>query len=270
MEFDKRSVSRIIKSVHTTERPLVEPFQGSIKSTAFRYQTLSQVTPVLGYEHQSVRADIFSMDMKTLEATDVDVWFLDGTLFGEPAGFIGVCIVNGGEYWHVDRLRGIPFYNSSGMNIPPYGAVQLIPSGDPTGATVAVKQPDSDGVRHPGLILINSGDTIPPLEYGMANVTPLVVSKINTSEGSIAIGDDIGPKSGSFDLFARSKGFTMRASAGAGLALVEANDNVLEIVKITDPEPDLLGLYTGVVQRFNPISMTWTDLFACKILDANQ
>lgn len=258
-----------MKSVHATERATKEAFRGRAGSEVFKFQLLVQYVPGLVPDDKKVRAHIISLDQQIEVVYDADVWFSHNTLLGEPPGYIGFCVRQNGVYWHADALRGIPYYNDSGLTIPPYGAIQITAAGLPLGETVAVKQPDSDGVRHPGLILINSGYTIDPGAYGIASIAAQDVAKINIGDGAVIIGDDVGPKSGSFDLWARGKGFTLRAAAGAGLGIVEANDNVLEIVRVTSDEPDGLGFYDGVVQRYNPIALTWETLFTCKVLDAN-
>lgn len=269
MQFDDKSLRRIAKSVRVTEKMQTDWGRRAIPSGAYRYVILEQVTPVLGPDSQKVRADIYTMDMEEVMALDVEVWFIDYTLFGESSEYIGVCTYNNDKFWHVDPLRGIPFYNDSGTVIPANGAVQITAGLSPSGTYIKVKQPDSVGVAHPGLILINSEYDIDNTKYGIANVRPSMVARINIGDGPVIIGDDVGPKSGSFDLWARGKGFTLRAAAASGLGIVEANDNVLEIVKITDPEPDILGLYEGEVQRYDPTSLTWVTLFTCKVLDAN-
>lgn len=270
MQFDDKSLRRIVKSVHATEKMQPDWGRRAIPSGAYRYVILEQVVPVLGPESQKVRADIYTMDMTEVIALDVDVWFIDYTLFGESSEFIGVCTYNNDKFWHVDPLRGVPYYNESGYTIPANGAVQITAGLSPSGTFIKVKQPDSVGVAHPGLILINSEYDIPAGNYGIANVRPSMVARINTGDGAVAIGDDVGPRSGSFDLWARGKGFTLLAAAGAGFGIVETNDNVLEIVRVTSDTPDELGLYDGSVQRYNPIAMVWETLFTCKVLDANE
>lgn len=269
MQFDRRSVSRIVKSVHATERAKTGRGDRVLPSGVYRFQILTEVAPNLGAELQNVRADILSMRTDTVIAPDVDVWFVDFTLFGEQMGYMGLCSYNNNEFWNIGPVRGVLFYNDSGMTIPANGAVQITAGLSPSGTLIKVKQPDSVGVRHPGLIMINSDYEIAAGGYGVADTGPSIVAKINIGDGAVAIGDDVGPKSGSFDLWARGKGFTLRAAAGTGLGIVEANDNVLEIVRVTSDEPDGLGFYDGVVQRYNPIALTWETLFTCKVLDAN-
>ena len=270
MQFDRRSVSRIVKSVHATERAKTGWGDRVLPSGVYRCQILTEVVPNLGAELQKVRADILSMRADTVIAPDVDVWFIDFTLFGEQKGFIGLCSYNNNEFWYINPLRGVLFYNDSGVTIPANGVVQITAGLSPSGTPIKVKQPDSVGVRHPGLILINSASEIAAGSYGVANIGPSLTARINDGDGAVAIGDDVGPRSGSFDLWAQGKGFTLRAAAAAGLGIVEANDNVLEIVRVTSETPDELGLYDGSVQRYNPIAMAWETLFACKVLDANE
>lgn len=269
MSFDKRSLRRIINSVHATERMKPDWEDRAIPSGVYRFVLLEQVTPDLGDDIQTVRADILSMDALEILYPDYDLWFVDNTLFGEKAGFLGVCTFNNDKFWYVDPIRGIPYYNDSGMEIPAYGAIQITPGASPEGLAVRAKRPDSFGVAHPGLILINSETSVAVATYGIAN-TQFLVARLNNGEGDIAVGDDVGPRSGSFDLWRKGKGFTLRAFAGSSIGVVEPNDNVLEIVKITNPEPDLLGFYEGMVQRYDPISLSWVDLFECKVMDANR
>lgn len=269
MQFDRRSVKRIIDSVHATEKLNQQPNEEVDAKGVYRFVLLAQITPVSGSDAQRARADIYTMDMEEVYAYDVELWTLDNALFGESAPFMGTCVYDNYKFWYVDPIRGVPFYNDSGLVIPKYGAIQITTGTVSFSSPINVKQPDSDGVRHPGLILINSASEIPVASYGIANVRPSMVAKINTGDGAVAIGDDVGPKSGSFDLWAGGKGFTLRAAAGTGLGIVEANDNVLEIVRVTSSTPDGSGFYDGVVQRFNPISLLWETLFTCKVLDAN-
>jgi hypothetical protein len=182
---------------------------------------------------------------------------------------------------------GIAIYNASGETIPPFGCMQidLAYEGGLSGTyvrdnetIVQVAKPNSDGVKHPGLILFNSNLEVPPSRYGKANTKPICLAVIDAATGAPAAGGDVGPISGSWFLSGRSKGFKVK-SYDSALAyyqsplirsvFVEPDSNLLELVLVTSEEPDEYGYYDGVVQRYDTIGMTFISLYTCKVLDAN-
>lgn len=181
-------------------------------------------------------------------------------------------------------IKGIAFRNNSGLKVPPYAVMQLDYSGDTAisldanDIVVDIKQPDSDGAKYPGLLIFNGDREVKNGFDGLAVIDPVCLALWDSTDGTPDVGENVGAKSGSWYLSRLGKGFRVksydgsdayRLSASQRTILVEPDDNVHEIVKVTSTEKDGQGFYNGVVQRYDPIGLAWQTIHACKVLDAN-
>jgi len=186
-----------------------------------------------------------------------------------------------------DSVRGVAFYNASGETVPPFGVMEVSPDfeGGKSGVFVddnefriRIKKPTSDGAKYPGLIIINGHLPVRNQGYGFASTLGVGMALFSNTDGEPDIGEDIGPKSGEWYLTAKGKGWKVKSydsgnayyvSSALRTIFCELDSNMLEIVKVTSTTKDAQGFYPGVVQRYDPIGLTWVTLFTCKVLDAN-
>lgn len=191
------------------------------------------------------------------------------------------------EHHFQQQNRLIPFKNESGEVIPPFACMQLdynYESGDSalaldaSDSIVDVKKPDSDGARYPGLLIFNSSASVGVGKSGLACIDPVCLALWDDEDGSPEVGWSVGAKSGSWYLSMLGKGYRIKSydstqayflSASQRTVLIEPDDNVHEIVKITSTTKDSNGFYPGIVQRYDPIGLAWQTIHTCKVLDAN-
>jgi len=188
----------------------------------------------------------------------------------------------------LDTDRRIAFYNASGEDIPPYACMEQDYNFESGKSAVEyidyenifhVVKPTSDGAKYPGLLLFNTESIVPANGWGTATLAPIMLAFYDDTDGVVEPGQDVGAKSGSWALTAKGKGFKVKSydsaqayyvNASQRSIWVEIDSNMLEVVFVTSTEKDMQGFYPGVVQRYDPIGLTWETLFTCKVLDANE
>lgn len=182
---------------------------------------------------------------------------------------------------------GLPFFNASGEAVPPFACMELDfvfeggrsatgTIGDDTG--VRIKKPTADGARYSSLLVFNGPAWVQAQGFGQAQLNPQCLALWSGADGTPEVGWSVGAKSGEWGLSQLGKGFSIKSwdsnqaffdSASLRTVLVEPDSNLLEIVRITSETKDEQGFYPGVVQRYDPIGLTWETIVACKVVDAN-
>lgn len=284
MSFDEKSSKRIAEAVRWVERQIKSSLPNSPYPALYDFIV---VTPPLELieddeEKKWAWAEIYergtgdrvlSADSGSPGESLFELWFTDDALWGRDDGYKGVCSIQDGKYWALEKQTGFPFKNVSGETIESFGVMQLTGDYDADRLIPEADLVNTDGCSHPGLIIINGEDSVPEDSYGSATVSRTFYVRANNDDDEdniLQIGDEIGPVNESQYMGKRGKGFVIKMILTDNVVLAECNSNVLEVVKVNGPKDDATGLYPGEVQRYDPVGSSWVKLFECKVKDSND
>jgi hypothetical protein len=110
-----------------------------------------------------------------------------------------------------ERVRGLPFHNTTNLTIPPFALLELVAPGIDGNGIIQVQQPSVDGSD----CFVNGPSPVVGFDYGeCTNDFPMWVA-YNGSGGTPSVGETWGAAAGWWLLTAGKTGFLVRSSGYA-------------------------------------------------------